>query len=520
MNLKSLFKVATKRFQFFGGSVIERQLLVWRAGFQSSNNPRTTFREIVIRKRIFSSIGLLVSIVTLQTSLNVVHAAAVVVDDGTNSFRSVASNIPTSGNVWSSLAQSFTAEDVNISFGFKMFDRPHQVGNSIVYNLYSGENSYSTLLATRTVSFPTSIAPPNNFDFSNFGFLDADFSAVALSIGSKYTVQITMPGGILPALGTDAGMKVFTSNNNPYNNGRFFFPPGPSAYDNSFFSQQDMLFRATPALPVILNTGRDPFINPVSSSWGFGSTMDAVIEGGAFVFKTIIDYVGLGITQSRLDNYENGIEKFWSAGRVVKLDGHEYNIKFDVQFRDANNGFSPNSNVQIFINNNVCRSDARNWCLNQQNEPVTQNQQEHLAAHEFGHLSIGLIDEYDDTLIAGTPYGAQVGYFDRFNNICKYQTVRDPHSGDWCEDMMAFGLDTSPARYWSEIETYLVGNSNRPDMQFGQAPLIPGIFDVPVERLPSDDHPASNSVPEPSTLVLLIPALMLLRSKFQFGNGL
>src|SRR6267142_6865315 len=175
-------------------------------------------------------------------------AADIVVDDGATNSRTVASNVPEFGNVWNSMAQSFTAEDPSILFGFRLKDSdsslPH-AGASIIYNLYAGENSYSTLLASKTVAFPNAVAAGSRGVFGDVGFVDADFSNVTLVVAEKYTVEISVPSSALPATGSNTGFGVWTSLNNPYSDGRFFFSSG---YNNAFFSQQDMLFRVTAVL--------------------------------------------------------------------------------------------------------------------------------------------------------------------------------------------------------------------------------------------------------------------------------
>jgi hypothetical protein len=88
--------------------------------------------------------------------------------------------------------------------------------------------------------------------FGDLGFVDADFTDVELTPGEKYTVLVGRSGSSLPDLGTTTGFGVWTSLSNPYSGGRFFFPVGYAgwlglSYNNDFFSQQDMLFRVTPA---------------------------------------------------------------------------------------------------------------------------------------------------------------------------------------------------------------------------------------------------------------------------------
>lgn len=183
--------------------------------------------------------------------------ALVLVDDGSTNFRPVASNVPAFGNVWNLLAQSFTAEDRRISFGFRMKDASAALPNagaSLEYSLYAGENSYSssTFLARRVVVLPSTLATDPRSVFGDLGFVDADFTDVELTPGEKYTVLVGRSGFSLPDLGTTTGFGVWTSLSNPYSGGRFFFPVGYAGwvglfYNNDFFSQQDMQFRVTPA---------------------------------------------------------------------------------------------------------------------------------------------------------------------------------------------------------------------------------------------------------------------------------
>lgn len=72
------------------------------------------------------------------TATGVASASPLVVDDGSTRARAVASNVAALGNVWNSLAQSFTAEDIRVSFGFRLKDTSADLPNagaSIVYNL-------------------------------------------------------------------------------------------------------------------------------------------------------------------------------------------------------------------------------------------------------------------------------------------------------------------------------------------------------------------------------------------------
>ena len=175
-----------------------------------------------------------------------VIAGEITVDDGSQNSRAIAANVSEYGNVWNSLAQSFTATDPFVRFGFRLFDEDSSLpnaGTSLVYRLYQGENVYTALLATRTVTMPSTLSTDARSVWGDVGFVEADFSDVALTPGSRYTVEITLPAGSLPAIGSYSGVSVWTSLLNPYTGGRFFFTAN---YDNSFFADQDMLFHMQP----------------------------------------------------------------------------------------------------------------------------------------------------------------------------------------------------------------------------------------------------------------------------------
>lgn len=190
--------------------------------------------------------------------------ALIQVDDGTNSFRPVAQNRPETGSVWSSLAQSFTAEDPTVLFAFKLKDEGGVSNTDLtaVYQLFEGENSYDQLLATRSVAVSTDGVP----DGGDIGFVDADFSDVVLVPGQKYTVVATVPAADLPGPGERAGFGIWTSLSNPYEGGRFFFPVG---YNNAYFALQDMLFRVTPIpLADAVQSYLDALLRDGSVPWG------------------------------------------------------------------------------------------------------------------------------------------------------------------------------------------------------------------------------------------------------------
>ena len=266
---------------------------------------------------------------------------------------------------------------------------------------------------------------------------------------------------------------------------------------------------------IVLRANRSPWKNPIGNTLGFSSGMDLSFERNAFVFHMDIDYVGQNIDTNRLKNYERGIEEYWSGIRTVKIGGYDYPIDFDVTFNDANQINHSGANAQISINNETCggvnRSSTTRWCLNQPGEVINATQQMQFAAHEFGHLGLGLLDEYDDLTDYFVPWGAQVGFFDRFGNLCEFNysaTNYKPPTGAWCGDMMAFaGGDTRHERYFEQLAQYIAGATDSPDIKFGFAPVIPDILSLPISTIPLLE---AHSVPETPTLLLIFLAISLL----------
>lgn len=177
-----------------------------------------------------------------STVFNAAHAAEVTVDDGSTRARSITANDPANGNVWTSLAQSFTATNSQIRFGFRLTDIDSSLpdaGAQITYDLYSGESFSGIPLASRTVVMPSTLSDDPRSAFGDVGFVEADFSSVLLDVGYRYTVRISTPASGVPPIGSYSGISVWTSIDDPYPGGRFFFPAG---YDNTFFESDDMLF--------------------------------------------------------------------------------------------------------------------------------------------------------------------------------------------------------------------------------------------------------------------------------------
>lgn len=159
-----------------------------------------------------------------------------------NISNNVAANVPAQGNVWTGLSQSFTAQDPNVTFGFYVFLQA-QVPTPLLYSLYSGDRTFSTLLAQRatTLSAGTAFSPT---------LLTVDFSGINLLVNAKYTVALTLPTQDLPAAATYSNASALyagTSSSgipNPYQGGSFFFVG--SSYNPASFEDRDLAFRVTP----------------------------------------------------------------------------------------------------------------------------------------------------------------------------------------------------------------------------------------------------------------------------------
>ncbi len=61
--------------------------------------------------------------------------------------QTVAANDPAHGNVWTGIAQSFTAQDPHILFGFYVASfSGAPVSDTVLFSLYSGDGQFSNLL--------------------------------------------------------------------------------------------------------------------------------------------------------------------------------------------------------------------------------------------------------------------------------------------------------------------------------------------------------------------------------------
>ena len=154
----------------------------------------------------------------------------------------IAANDTVLNNIWTGEAQSFTAQDPNIQFGFWMFEQS-QVPTGLLFSLYSGDGVFTTLLAQRAATL-------NSGTIANPTLVTVDFSAINLVPNSKYTVAVTLPSQGLPPLGTYSNASVMlggsnaTGNPNPYSGGSFYYVG--SAYNPAFFLDRDIAFRVTP----------------------------------------------------------------------------------------------------------------------------------------------------------------------------------------------------------------------------------------------------------------------------------
>ena len=154
----------------------------------------------------------------------------------------IAANDTVNNNIWIGEAQSFTAQDSNVLFGFYLYESA-QVPTDVLFSLYAGDGTFSTLLSQRPATL-LSGTPQSPV------LLSVDFSSTTLTVNSKYTVVITMPTMTLPPIGTQANVGVMfagsngSGNPNPYAGGSFYY--FGSSINPSFFLDRDIAFRVTP----------------------------------------------------------------------------------------------------------------------------------------------------------------------------------------------------------------------------------------------------------------------------------
>jgi len=160
---------------------------------------------------------------------------------GTSS-QNVAASVSSAGNVWSGIAQSITAVDQNVSFGFYLFG--NSVASPIVYSLFEGDGVSGNMLKNVNVT-----SPSTGFS-STITPTMADFSSINLIIGQKYTFLATMPEFAYPPLGTysDASAKYGASDS--YAGGRFYFTGSFYNQNLPAFSTRDLAFSMIGVSPV------------------------------------------------------------------------------------------------------------------------------------------------------------------------------------------------------------------------------------------------------------------------------
>ena len=167
------------------------------------------------------------------------------------SFQYIAANDPVNGNIWTGLAQSFTAQDANVLFGFYVVNYSGAaISETVLFSLYSGGGQFSNLLAQNSVT----AALANDA----VELLQVSFSSVPLTPGSPYTVVISLPGQVLPVTGAPGvynpdgtgtgayatlGVSIY-SKNNSYAGGQFYYLG--SSYSESYFADWDLAFNVTP----------------------------------------------------------------------------------------------------------------------------------------------------------------------------------------------------------------------------------------------------------------------------------
>lgn len=189
------------------------------------------------RSLSFLSVGLL--IFTTLTSASV-QASVIDYPSGGQYSQSIAANVPSSGNAWIGIAQSFTAEDSNIKFGFYGFDFSAS-SDQVLLSLYSGDGNFSNLLGQQLVSISPGL-PYRDV------FIEADFSSITLGVGSSYTVAATLPSQALPNSGTYSNASLnYNSNSNSYPGGRFYFLGSSYDQNQPVFSNRELAFKVTPA---------------------------------------------------------------------------------------------------------------------------------------------------------------------------------------------------------------------------------------------------------------------------------
>jgi hypothetical protein len=156
------------------------------------------------------------------------------------SSQNVAADVPGAGNIWTGVAESFTDQDPNILFGFYVGNfTGATVSDPLLFSLYSGDGQFTDLLDQATVTV--------NLASRGTELVQVDFSSISLAPGDLYTVVVSLPSHALPPLGTYSDLGIlYSSTNNGYTDGRFYF--AGASYNESLpgFANRDLAFEVTP----------------------------------------------------------------------------------------------------------------------------------------------------------------------------------------------------------------------------------------------------------------------------------
>jgi hypothetical protein len=171
---------------------------------------------------------------TLALTLGAGVANAATVGFGPTGFsQQVAVNDPEFTNVWTGIAQSVTAVDTNVQFGFYVFG---SAPSTALMSLYAGNGIFANPLKQVTINTPQASGLASVL-------VMADFRDIDLVVGQQYTFRLSLPSEGLPPLGTfSIASASYAGPINPYAGGRFWF--SGASYDQSLpaFADRDLAF--------------------------------------------------------------------------------------------------------------------------------------------------------------------------------------------------------------------------------------------------------------------------------------
>ena len=181
------------------------------------------------------------SIALIAVSSAVSYAGVIDLPPGNQFSQQIAANDSTFGNIWTGVAQSFTAEDPFITFAFYGYTN-NSTSDSVLLSLYAGDGLFTTPLDQQMFAFAAG-SPGSQL-------IVADFSAVALVPSGLYTVVASLPTMALPPSGTTTNFGIQYAQTDatpdPYSDGRFYFTGSPYDMSNPAFSTRDIAFQVTP----------------------------------------------------------------------------------------------------------------------------------------------------------------------------------------------------------------------------------------------------------------------------------